>query len=207
MSVYRLETFAPGFAGPSAAALASRPDPVERRLAAAREAAYAEGFVAGQATATEAMLAEEGRLTSELVEALADARMTNDAARRHVAASLVPMLEAIVAAVTPALAEAGLAAEVTRAVERAIAAAPKVRPRLRCAPEVVDRLGDRLEERGVAAVIEAAPELLPREAQLFWDQGFDHIDLDACADQVRTCVLTHLDNAGSSNGEHDEQQD
>lgn len=200
MNAYRLETFSPGVT-----AIAPRNDAVERRLAAAREAGYADGYVAGQAAATEAMLAEDHRLTSELVEALQDARMSNEAARRHVAASLAPVLEAIVSAVTPALADAGLAAEVIRAVERALGAAPKARPRIRCAPEMVDPLGDRLEARGVAAAIEAAPELLPREAQVFWEHGFDHLDLDACARQVRACVLDHL-RAGTTNGEADERQ-
>ncbi|MFT3974357.1 MAG: hypothetical protein QM699_13180 [Amaricoccus sp.] len=201
MSAYRLETFSPGIV----AALTPRIDATERRLAAAREAGFADGYIAGQAAATEAMLAEDDRLTSDLVEALQDARMTNEAARRHVAASLAPMLEAIVAALTPTLAEAGLAVEVARAVERAIAAAPKARPRVRCAPEMVDPLGDRLEARGVAAVIEAAPELLPREAQVFWEHGFDHIDLDACAAQVRACVLDHL-RSETTNGDEDERQ-
>lgn len=200
MSVYRLETFSPGMA-----VLAPRPDPLERRLAAAREAAYSEGFIAGQVAATEAMLAEDGRLTSELVEALADIRVTNEAARRHVAASLAPMLEAVVSAVTPALAATGLAAEVMRTVERAIAAAPKARPRIRCAPDVMDTLGDRLEARGLAAVVEAAPELLPREAQVLWEHGFDHIDLDACAERVRACVLAHFRSDGL-NGDDDERQ-
>lgn len=199
MSAYRLETFAPGMT-----VRPPRADLAERRLAAAREAGFAEGYVAGQAAATEAMLAEDNRLTSELVEALQDARVTNEAARRHVAASLAPMIEAIVAAVTPALAAAGLAAEVVRAVERALAAAPKARPRLRCAPEMVDPLGDRLEARDVAAVIEAAPELLPREAQVFWEHGFDHLDLDACAAQVRACVRDHLQS--DLNGDADERQ-
>lgn len=199
MSVYRLETFAPG-----AAPRPIRNDVVERRVAAAREAGFTDGYVAGQAAATEVMLADDHRLTSTLVEAIQDARMTNEAARRHVAASLAPMLEAIVAAITPTLAEAGLAAEVARAVERAISAAPKARPRIRCAPEMIDPLGDRLEARGVAALIEAAPELLPREAQVFWDHGFDHIDLDACAAHVRACVLGHLQR--DMNGEDDERQ-
>lgn len=200
MSAYRLETFAPGVA----TLPPPRTDVLERRLAAAREAGYAEGYMAGQAAATEAMLAEDDRLTSELVEALQDARLSNEAARWHAAACLAPVLEAMVRAVTPALAEAGLGAEVARAVERAIAAAPQARPRIRCAPEMVDPLGDRLEARGIAAVIEAAPELLPREAQVFWEHGFDYLDLDACAEQVCACVLDHL-RANTTNGETDER--
>jgi hypothetical protein len=200
MSAYRLETFAPGVS-----VRPPRSDLAERCLATAREAGFAEGYVAGQAAATEAMLADDNRLTGELVEALQDARMTNEAARRHVVASHAPVLEAIVAAMTPALAAAGLGPELARAVERALAAAPKARPRIRCAPEMVDPLGDRLEARGVAAVIEAAPELLPREAQVFWEHGFDHIDLDACATQVRACVRDHL-LSDTTNGEADERQ-
>ena len=85
MSAYRLETFAP-LSGP----LRPRGDPVTRRIEAAREEAYRDGFLAGQAMATEEFLAEEDRLTAELVEAIADARVTNEAARRHVA-SLTPL--------------------------------------------------------------------------------------------------------------------
>ena len=68
----------------------------------------------GRPTATEAFLEEQGRLTSELVEAIDDARLTNEAARRHVAASLAPMVEALAGAIAPALADAGLGAEIAR---------------------------------------------------------------------------------------------
>src|SRR5688500_15911493 len=145
MTGIRLETFSPGRAsGP-----ASRPAPVEQRIEAAREAAYAAGFLAGQAAATEATLAEEARLTSELVEAIADARVTNRAARHHVLASVGPMLEALVAVVTPVLADRGLGLEIARIVERALTLAPAARPRLRCAPELVDQLGALLSGRGL----------------------------------------------------------
>ena len=103
---FRLETFAPISGG------APRIGPAERRLEAAREAGYRDGYLAGQAEATEAFVAEEARLTSELVEAIADARLTNEAARRHVAATLAPMVEALASAIAPALADAGLGAEI-----------------------------------------------------------------------------------------------
>nr|MBA3324376.1 hypothetical protein [Paracoccaceae bacterium] len=53
-------------------------------------------------------------------------------------------------------------------------------------------------ERGLAATVEPAPELLPREAVLHWDEGFDRIDLDACAAELRACVAAHLDPAGDA---------
>ena len=82
MSAYRLETFQPA-SGPTAVKIG----PLERRIEAAREEAYHDGYLAGQAAATDGFLEEQGRLTSELIEAINDARVTNEAARRHVAAS------------------------------------------------------------------------------------------------------------------------
>jgi hypothetical protein len=99
MSAYRLETFAPAAGG------AARAEPVERRLEAARRGAITGYLAGGDGTA---LPRRGGRLTSELVEAIADARVTNEAARRHVAQSLAPMVEALRRAVAPALADAGL---------------------------------------------------------------------------------------------------
>jgi hypothetical protein len=186
MSVFRLETFTPGSGPPRA------PADGHRDLEALREAAWRAGYVAGQAAATESFLADQALLTSELIEALSDARLTNEAARRHVAAGIAPMIEALCAAIAPALAHAGLGAELARVVERAIEAAPEARPKLRCAAEVAPGLRTLMAERHLAVDIEEAPELLPREAQVFWDQGYDHIDLDACVAQVRACVASHL---------------
>ena len=162
-----------------------------------REAAYHDGFLAGQAMATEAFLDEETRLTSDLVEALADARVTNEAARRHVAASLAPMIEALVD---------GDRADPRRRRPRRRDRPPRragVPPRARrrgrgcvCAPELCDTVEAALRERGLAATLEEAPELLPREAQIFWDQGYDHLDLDACIAQVRACIASHLRTEG-----------
>ena len=46
------------------------------------------------------------------------------------------------------------------------------------------------------------PELLPREALVFWDQGYDHLDLDGCVAQVRACIASHL--ARNGTGEDDD---
>ena len=54
------------------------------------------------------------------------------------------------------------------------------------------RLRALFAERFPGAEIEEAGELLPREAQVHWDQGYDHLDLDACVTQVLACVASHL---------------
>ena len=185
MSSFRLQNFA---ARPDAGPRLS-PDEVE----AIRAEAFREGFLAGEAAAAEAHLADQTRLTSELIEAISDARMTNEAARRHVAASLAPLAAAVVAALTPALAEAGLAAEVAARVEAALRTAPEARPRLRCAPELAPVIRGVLAERGLPASVEPNPAMPPREAILEWDQGYDRIDLDACAAEIREVVATHLE--------------
>lgn len=188
MSGYRLETFTPAEDGSGP----PRRSQVDERIEAVREEAYHAGFLAGQAMATEACLDDQTRLTSAFIEALADARVTNEAARRHVAESIAPMLEALVDAIAPTLADVGIGGEVARLVERALLHAPSARPRLRLAPELCDTVEAALRERGLAATLEEAPELMPREAQIFWDQGYDHLDLDACIAQVRACIASHL---------------
>jgi hypothetical protein len=190
MSAYRLETFQPAAGMPP-----SRPDPAARQLERAREEAHANGYLAGRAAAEATHLDEQTRLTAGFLETLADSRMANEAARAHVAASLVPAIEALVGAITPALAEAGLGREIARLAERAILAAPGMRPRLRLAPELADTVAAILQDRGLGAVIEEAPDLLPREAQIFWDQGYDHLDLDGCISQALACIAAHLDTA------------
>ena len=189
MSAYRLETFAPATA---AGAALPRADPVAERIAALREEAWQEGYLEGQAAATEAYLDDQTRLTSAFIEALADARVTNEAARHHVVESVAPMIEALAGAIAPTLADAGLPGEIARLVERALLHAPAARPRIRLAPELCDRIETALRERGLAATLEEAPEFLPREVQVFWDQGYDHLDLDACIAHVRACIASHL---------------
>jgi hypothetical protein len=185
---YRLETFAPAGQGPGR----PRRNPLEERIEAVREEAWHAGFLEGQTMATEAHLDDQTRLTSAFIEALADARVTNEAARHHVVESVAPMIEALVSAIAPTLADAGLDTEIARLVERALLHAPAARPRLRLAPELCDRIEAALRERGLATTLEEAPELLPREVQVFWDQGYDHLDLDACIAQVRACIASHL---------------
>ncbi len=190
MSTFRLQTF--DAAGGGDTREGSGPSAADLALQAARDEGYQQGFLAGQAAATEAHLEDQGRLTGELVEALSDAGLTNEAARRHVAASLAPMIEALGAAIAPSLAEAGMTAEVARLVELALEASPAARPLVRCAEELAGPLAKLLDERGIAADVEAAPEFLPREARIVWDQGYDHIDMDACVAQVRQCLASHL---------------
>jgi hypothetical protein len=187
MSAFRLQTFVPGLG-----AARARDEERARQLEASREDAFRDGYVAGQAAATEAHLDDQSRLTAELVEALNDARVTNEAARRHVAAGLAPLVETLCTTIAPALAHAGIAAEIGRLVGRALDAAPDAQPRVRCAPELAPRLEAIVAERGLAAWIEPAPELLPREAQVIWDQGYDHLDLDACIAGIRDCLALHL---------------
>jgi flagellar biosynthesis/type III secretory pathway protein FliH len=187
MTPYRLRTISP----PEDAARARARD-IDRRIAEAGAEARAAGHLEGRAAAAEAYLADQARLTSELVEALSDARLTNEAARRHVAASLAPVIEHLCAAITPALAQTGLFAEITRLVARAIETAPAALPRLRCAPEVAPAIAKALSARGLDAEVRGAPELGPREARIAWDQGYDHLDLDACVGRIHAILGAQL---------------
>ncbi len=200
MTAFRLETFIPrtGASGSE--------DAVQARIDAAREEARAAGWLEGHAAATDAHLADDARLSSELIEALEDARLTNEAARRHVMASVAPLIETLFSAVAPSLAEAGLIGEIERLAARALDAAPEARLRLRCAPELAPRVGAVLRGRAVEASVEPAPTLMPREARIHWDQGYDRLDLDACIADIRDSLARHLqqpaEEAGNDGTEH-----
>ncbi len=199
MTTFRLQVFDPATEKvpvPDVRAEARLLAECEQKITAAREEAYRTGFLAGQSTATESFLDDQARLTSQLIEALNDARLGNEAARRYVTASIAPVVEAVCKTITPVLAENGYLSEVVGLVMGAIQACPEARPRLRCAPEMVVVLTSILAERGIDAIVEEAPELLPREAQIFWDQGYDHLDLDACVAQIEECLSAHLQVAG-----------
>lgn len=199
MNAFRLQTFSP------ATAVSPRQSPRDRLLDRIREQAYQAGFVAGQAAATEAHLEDEARLTAELVEAIEDQRLTNEAARRHVSAGLAPLVQALAGAIAPALADAGVNAEIARLVSEALASAPEARPRVRCAPELADRLRKTFADRGVDVVVDPTPEFLPREAQIHWDQGYDQLDLDACIGRITACLASHLDHASESDTDDERQ--
>lgn len=206
MTAFRLQTFSPR----PEPAPAPKPEPklpvlTQDDVAQARAEGYRDGFLDAQSEVTAAFLDDASRLTSDLVEALNDARLTNEAARRHVMAGLAPTFMALCRAITPALAAAGFAAEIAARLERALLAAPDATPRLRCAPEMAPTLAALFVERGLTCVVEAAPEIMPREAELCWDEGFDRIDLDACVAEISACLGNHLTPAAArpEQGEHD----
>ena len=187
MRALRLQTIAPG-ADPEAARRAD----AEIRLAAAREAGFEAGYVAGQSSATEAHAEEQTKLSAAVLEAIEDSRLTNEAARQAVLASLGGVIIRLFRALAPSIADAGLAEEIAGRAQAAVRAAPTAKPRVRCAPEVAPVVEVLFAARGVAGTVEAAPELLPREAEVAWAQGFDRIDLDACIAEIEAAIALHL---------------
>jgi hypothetical protein len=187
MRALRLETIEP-VADPDAL----RASEAEAALVAAREAGYEAGFVAGQAAATEVHLDDQAKLSAALVEAICDGQLTNEAARQAVLGPIGPLVAKLFRALAPGIAEAGLAEEIARRAEAAVRAVPAATPRIRCAPEVAPVVEALLGARGIPGSVEAAPELLPREAEVAWAQGFDRIDLDACIAEIDAAIGLHL---------------
>jgi flagellar biosynthesis/type III secretory pathway protein FliH len=184
---FRLETIAPRQEAAQARAAAE---------AALRATAHAEGYeagyIAGQAAATEAHVEEQSRLTAAFVEAIEDGQVTNAAARAAVLSEVGPLVARLFRALAPGVADAGMADVISGRVAAALGAVPPARPRVRCAPELVPAVERALASRGLAASVEAAPEYLPREAEVAWAQGLDRIDLDACIAEIAAAIDTHL---------------
>ncbi|MEM8569619.1 MAG: hypothetical protein AAGG56_01810 [Pseudomonadota bacterium] len=158
----------------------------------ARSEGYSEGYLAGQAEATENHLADQGRLTSQLVEAIGDAGMTNEAARRHVSATVAPLIEAVAKAIAPSLAQSAMVGEIGRIVSDAVESAPDARPLVYCASELIAPLQRLIDEHELSAQVEEDPGLLPLEAKIFWDQGYDHLRLDTCIDRILEVISSHF---------------
>ena len=192
MTALRLRTISPADALPASSAL-------QRKMSDVREQAYQDGYLAGQAAAIESQMQDQSRLSSHLVEAINDASLTNEAARRHVAQSLGPMIEALFRAIAPALGERGVAVEIARLAENAANRTPEAKPQIKCAEEVAETLRSVLDQRGIAAQICIDPALLPGEAEVRWDQGVDRLDIERCATEVGACISKHLSLQPSEN--------
>ncbi len=171
--------------------------------AAAREEGYEAGYIAGQVAAAEANADEQARLTAAFVEAFADGQFTNEAARQSVLAVIGPLLVKLFSTIAPSMAQTGLPQEVAARVEAVLRAGPGPAPRIRCAPEVASVVGALIASRDLPGMVEAAPELLPREAEIAWAQGFDRIDLDGCIADIHAAITTHF---GSEEAEHGERR-
>lgn len=188
MRAFKLEVIAPSI------------DPAREKAAAeaamravAREEGYREGYLAGQAAAMEAHMEDQARLTAAFLETFADAQFTNEAARQSVLAAIGPLLAKLFSAVAPSVADLGLPTEIAARIEAALKAAPGATLRIRCAPEVAPVVKGLLASRKLSGEVETAPELLPREAEVAWAQGFDRIDLDGCIADIRAAIDAHFD--------------
>ncbi|MEO0387180.1 MAG: hypothetical protein AAF281_06570 [Pseudomonadota bacterium] len=186
----KLEVFTPG-----AEATEDRKRELARRIAEAYREGHGKGFAQGAEASAREHAEAQDQLRAQFVEALRDAQLTQSLAQREVIASLLPILEALTRALAPTLADAGFLAALEDRLRAALNTRPDPAPRVHCAPEL---------EAGVRAALsqfsdrfELVPDtsLTPLEARLFWEDGFDEIDLDTCLDAMRDTIAAFRDAA------------
>jgi flagellar M-ring protein FliF len=113
---------------------------------------YLEGHTAGAAAAREAIEAEQGLLTADIVQALADISFGYVEARTHVLASLHPLFGAVMGVLLPDLARAALVPHLRELLEAA-AASDSALP--------VDILVNPVHAKTVAAALAGAQSIMP----------------------------------------------
>jgi flagellar biosynthesis/type III secretory pathway protein FliH len=183
MSSIKFETFSPVEAETTASA-----EKMMQRMRSAFEEGRRRGFAEGAAASAEEHAAAQDQLRSQFIESLNDQRIGHEEARLEVTKTILPTLQALVTKLAPTLARAGLTGIVEDTLSEALRAAPASRPVIHCAPELAEGIRQALANTDGGFAITPDPRLTPLEARVTWDEGFTHIDLQACIDRIEDGV-------------------
>lgn len=181
----------------AAAARRAQEEAQAAALARARGEGRAEGFEEGAAAAEASFLAERRMILSDIRERLADLELLQARRESETAQALRALAESLIAASAPALARAGLAAEVAEAVAAAHEAGRRERaaPRLSVAvpPAQLQAVRETLADAGLEAELAADERLESLQAEVFWGDGVDAIDLGACIEAASHAIAAHFE--------------
>lgn len=179
----RLEVFSVGEAGAQAATVDSE------ALEEARLASFEQGYKAGWDDATTAQQDEQIRLRNDVARNLQELSFTYNEAHGHLLKGLAPLFEQICARVVPELAANAIGGIVQEALQP-LAEAAIERP-----VTIVLDPGSRTAVEAALAGTSAPPfhiveEPSLAEGQLYlrWEEGEEHIDMDAAIASIRAAV-------------------
>lgn len=188
MSSIKFETFSPVEAETTANA-----EKMMQRMRSAFDEGRRRGFAEGAAASAEEHAAAQDQLRSQFLESLNDQRMSHEEARLEVTRTILPTLQALVEKLAPTLARAGLSGIVEETLTEAMRTSPASRPIIHCAPELAEGINSALDRFDDNFDIAADPRLTPLEARVTWDEGFTHIDLQACIGRIEAGIASFAD--------------
>lgn len=187
MAALKFETFAPAGATETSASKETG-----KLLAQAYRDGHSKGFAQGSEESAREHADAQGQLTAQFIESLKDRELDHNAAQRSVITSLFPLLDAIVGALSPNLAEIGFLDAIRTSLSTALDSRPGAKPSLKCAPELVETVNKAFAEWQGEFEIVVDNRLTPLEAQVHWEDGFDHVDLDGALAEMKQCISRYL---------------
>lgn len=187
MAALKFETFPPAGATESSAS-----QETSKLLAQAYRDGHSKGFAQGSEESAREHADAQEQLTAQFIEALKDREIDHSATQRSVIASLFPLLDAIVTTLSPNLAEVGFLDLVRTSLSVALDSRPSIKPSLKCAPELVETVEKAFADWKGEFEIVVDNRLTPMEAQVHWEDGFDHIDLDSTLAEMKQSISRYL---------------
>lgn len=171
-----------------------RPPPLEAFDAPPPEAArprptYADGIAEGREAARAELAQAQGRLRSDVAEAIAAITFTHAEARASLLAALRPLMETVMDRIVPDAARDALPAHVAAAVQQAAAADSAAPLVLRAPPASVPALSDLARRQaGCPLRVEADDSLEAGCVLLEAAAGATLLDADALAEEIRAAL-------------------
>lgn len=161
---------------------------------AERSAAFAEGFESGRNFAARERDGADAETRREIAQALQELDFAHVAARRHVLASLDPLMRQIASVLLPELASAGLADLIAAEVQTLALHAAADRPRIVVGEDRAAPLLHALSGRaGAAPDIVEDPALGPLEARVCTSQAERDVDPGAAVASLAQLIVDFLE--------------
>ena len=183
MAALKFDTFTPDGVSET-----NREDDAATLIAQAFQDGHAKGFAQGCEESAREHADTQEQLRSQLIEVIKDHEQDHAQAQRGVITSLLPLVDNMVKTLAPNLAASGFMHELHEHLQAAIDSRPSAVPVITCAPELVSEIQAAFATWSGAFEVRGDNRMTPLEAQIRWDDGFDHIDLDRCLAELTQSI-------------------
>ncbi len=150
-----------------------------------RNAAYAKGFKDGVNVTKDAVEVETNRLLARISEFVDDLTLTNEQACSAVMKSLTPLIEAIISQLSPEVLRAKLIEETGAALTEILREHRGVELEIEVPQTLENAVKALCANHGIAAQVCVRDDLHDLEVRLNWDDGYDHLDMEALRESIR----------------------
>ena len=168
---------------------------IETMLAKARGKGRADGFAEGVAMAEARAESELRMVLSALSEQVSDLTLKQESVHQQIAISVQEITSVLFRAIAPALSDSILIKEIQDTVSDALRRAPSAKLVVTVSPERATMVCEALTKENMNVHVDEDPDLGSLGARIYWQGGYDSIDLQGCIDSALGIIKSHLDAA------------